>query len=73
VTTMNNDLLTVTDACKLLGIHPNTLRRADKEGTIRVIRTPGGRRRVPRSEVERLLSRGQPVENIPFGDPPTEA
>jgi putative resolvase len=53
-------LLTVTEACKLLQISPSTLRRADENGTIRVIRTPGGRRRVPMSEVLRYL--GQDTE-----------
>ena len=50
---MNDQLLTVTEACKLLQIAPSTLRRADANGTIRVIRTPGGRRRIPMSEVQR--------------------
>lgn len=53
---MNEELLTVSEACKLMQIHPSTLRRADKAGAIRVIRTPGGRRRIPRSEVERYLA-----------------
>jgi len=29
-------------ACNQLGVHPNTLRRWDKEGKIRTMRTPGG-------------------------------
>ena len=57
---MNDQLLTVTEACKLLQIAPSTLRRADANGTIRVIRTPGGRRRVPMSEVQRYLSQRTP-------------
>jgi len=57
---MNDQLLTVTEACKLLQIAPSTLRRADANGTIRVIRTPGGRRRVPMSEVQRYLSQRIP-------------
>lgn len=52
-------LLTVTQACKLLQISPSTLRRADANGTIRVIRTPGGRRRVPMSEVMRYMEQKQ--------------
>lgn len=52
---MNDKLLTVTEACKLLQISPSTLRRAGANGTIRLIRTPGGRRRVPMSEVTRYL------------------
>ena len=57
---MNDQLLTVTKECKLLQIAPSTLRRADANGTIRVIRTPGGRRRVPMSEVQRYLSQRTP-------------
>jgi len=48
-------LLTLSEACKRLGIHPNTLRKWDRQGKIRVVRTVGGRRRVPEDEVERLM------------------
>ena len=48
-------LLTLKEACKLLGIHPNTLRKWDKQGKIRVVRTVGDRRRIPESEVKRLM------------------
>jgi len=51
-------LLTLKETCKLLGIHPNTLRRWEKEGKIRVVRTPKGRRRIPESEVNRLMGIG---------------
>jgi predicted site-specific integrase-resolvase len=37
-----------------LGVHPNTLRKWDREGKISVVRTVGGRR-IPQSEVERLM------------------
>jgi putative resolvase len=59
------DLLTVTEACAILGIHPSTLRRAANAGKIKIVRTPGGRRRIPRSEVERLKT--------PTQETPTEA
>lgn len=52
---MEERLLTLKEACERLGIHPNTLRRWEKEGKIRVIRTPKGRRRIPESEVKRLM------------------
>lgn len=59
---MNEKLYTMTEACKILHISPSTLRRADKAGTIRCVRTPGGgRRRIPESEIRRLLSIGQEV------------
>jgi putative resolvase len=52
---MPERLLTLQEACRRLGIHPNTLRRWDKQGKIRVVRTVGGRRRIPESELERLM------------------
>ncbi|RDD53152.1 MAG: IS607 family transposase [Candidatus Korarchaeota archaeon NZ13-K] len=52
---MTERLLTLSEACKRLGIHPNTLRKWDRQGKIRVVRTVGGRRRVPEDEVERLM------------------
>ncbi|MEM2778978.1 MAG: helix-turn-helix domain-containing protein, partial [Candidatus Jordarchaeales archaeon] len=48
-------LLTLSEACEGLGVHPNTLRKWDKQGKIRVVRTVSGRRRIPESEVERLM------------------
>jgi putative resolvase len=52
---MPEKLLTLQEACRRLGVHPNTLRKWDKQGKIRVVRTIGGRRRIPESEVERLM------------------
>ena len=49
------ELLTPKEAGKLLGVSTRTIQRWDKEGLIRVIRTPKGRRRIPKSEVLRLL------------------
>jgi len=52
---MSEKLLTLREACRRLGVHPNTLRKWDREGKISVVRTVGGRRRIPQSEVERLM------------------
>jgi len=52
---MSERLLTLQEACRRLGVHPNTLRKWGKQGKIRVVRTVGGRRRIPESEVERLI------------------
>ncbi|MCQ5340226.1 MAG: IS607 family transposase [Candidatus Methanomethylicia archaeon] len=52
---MSERLLTLQEACRRLGVHPNTLRKWDKQGKIRIVRTVGGRRRIPESEVERLM------------------
>ncbi len=48
-------LYTVKRASEILGVHPKTIQKWDREGKIRVIRTPGGRRRIPESEIKRLL------------------
>jgi len=49
------ELLTPKEAGKLLGVSTRTIQRWDKEGLIKVIRTPKGRRRIPKSEVFRIL------------------
>lgn len=43
------------EATKILGVSLKTLQRWDKAGEIKIVRTPGGRRRVPESELKRLL------------------
>ncbi|KAA9023870.1 IS607 family transposase [Niallia endozanthoxylica] len=50
-------LLLMKEATKLLGFTTKTIQRWDNEGKIRIIRTPGGRRRIPLSEVERLMGK----------------
>jgi len=50
-------LYTVSEACSLLHIHPNTLRRWDKEGKIKVVRHGRGHRRVPEEEIARVLQK----------------
>jgi putative resolvase len=47
---MSERLLTLREACRRLEVHPNTLRRWDREGKIRVVRTVGGGRGIPESE-----------------------
>ncbi|MCL4307214.1 MAG: IS607 family transposase [Candidatus Thermoplasmatota archaeon] len=48
-------LYTVRDACKILQIHPTTLRMWDREGKIRCVRMQNNFRRVPESEINRVL------------------
>ncbi|EHP83723.1 IS607 family transposase [Methanotorris formicicus] len=48
-------LYTMKEACKLLGVHIKTLQRWDREGKIKCVRTVGNRRRVPESEIKRIL------------------
>jgi len=49
-------LLTPKEAGKLLGVSTKTIQRWDKSGLIKVVRTPNGRRRIPLSEIKRILS-----------------
>ena len=49
-------LLTPKEASKLLGVSTRTIQRWDKQGLIKVVRTPKGRRRIPLSEIKRILS-----------------
>ena len=48
-------LYTLKEAKKLLGVTTKTIQRWDREGKIRVVRTIGGRRRIPESEIKRIL------------------
>ena len=47
------------EAADMLGVSVKTIQRWDKSGKIRAVRTAGNQRRVPRSEVSRLLQQGQ--------------
>ena len=49
------DLLSVSAAADLLGVHVDTVRRWTDEGKLPEVRTPGGHRRIPREAVERVL------------------
>ncbi|MCS5696646.1 IS607 family transposase [Desulfofundulus thermocisternus] len=49
------------EAIKILGVSLKTLQRWDKAGKIKIVRTPGGRRRVPESEIKRLLGEKEPL------------
>jgi len=60
---MMDRLFTLKEACRILGIHPNTLRKWDRNGKIRVVRTIGGRRRIPESEIKRLLGINESTNN----------
>ena len=52
---MKEKLYTVKQASEILGVHPKTIQKWDREGKIKTVRTPGGRRRIPESEIKRLL------------------
>ncbi len=50
----NKDMLRVSEAAKILGISPQTLRNWEKSGRITAQRSPGGQRYYRLSEVRRL-------------------
>jgi excisionase family DNA binding protein len=54
-TAQEHEWLTLSDASKLLGVHPATLRQWSDEGKVRIFRTPGGHRRFSRTDIERML------------------
>lgn len=52
---MTERLYTIKEAKELLGVTTWTIQQWDREGKIKCVRTVGGRRRVPESEIKRLL------------------
>lgn len=51
-------MFTAGEAAQKLGVHVSTIQRWDREGKLRVVRTAGGKRRVPESEIQRILGVG---------------
>ncbi|MEE3956055.1 isochorismatase family protein [Peribacillus frigoritolerans] len=72
---MYENLLNISDAAKLLGVSPSTLRRLEKNGNIeeyglKVIYTPGGQRRYIQDDIQQLYSNQGFSEQIGFGEKP---
>jgi excisionase family DNA binding protein len=63
VSTKDPAWVTLTEACRLLGVSPSTVRRWADSGMIRTFVTPGGHRRFSRAGLEALLP------NRPTGRP----
>ena len=60
---MDSLLLTAQQVGERYGLHRNTLYAWEQQGLLHPIRTPGGRRRYHRDEIERLLTlEPQPVQ-----------
>lgn len=57
-------LLTVRAAAERLGVGYSTLKRWVLTGRVRTMRTEGGHHRVPDTEIERLLSRGEAARTL---------
>ena len=72
---MYNNLLNISEASKLLGVSPSTLRRLEKNGQIEeyglmVIYTPGGQRRYIFDEIQQLFSNQGFSGQVGFGENP---
>lgn len=58
------EYLTLTQACELLQVHPNTLRNWDKNGTLKAIRIGAGKlRRYKKEEILALLEMNEGTES----------
>jgi putative resolvase len=57
-------LLRPGEAARRLGLTVTTLQRMDRAGRLRVVRTMGNRRRIPESEVHRLM--GEREQRLPI-------
>lgn len=51
---VDDELVPIGTAARLLGVTVGTIRRWDEAGHITAVRTPGGQRRFRRSEIARL-------------------
>ncbi|HEY7667491.1 MAG TPA: TOBE domain-containing protein [Actinomycetota bacterium] len=58
------DSYRIGEAAAILGVRVETLRRWESEGKLTTVRTQGKQRRVPASEVARLLSETRTTEPI---------
>lgn len=54
--TNENDFLSFTDAARLIGVIPDTLRKWRAKGLVDAVELPNGTFKVARSEVERILT-----------------
>ncbi|MEM4326309.1 MAG: helix-turn-helix domain-containing protein [Candidatus Pacearchaeota archaeon] len=51
------ELLTLSEACRILKVHPNTLRKWDKKGILKAVRFgQRGDRRYKREDIVRLVN-----------------
>lgn len=61
---MGNDknLLKISEAAKLLGVHPETLRRWDRSGKLKaVVISSRGDRRYQRADLEKFIAKAKKI------------
>lgn len=51
----------IGQAAEAIGVRVETLRRWERDGKLRTVRTPGGQRLVPAAEIARLLAERRPA------------
>ena len=51
-------MLSISQAAKIVGVHPNSLRNWERQGKIKPVRLPSGQRRYSLSEINRILETG---------------
>ncbi len=55
--TKKGDIITLAEACAILGLHPNTLRKWDNKGYLKAIRFGTRKdRRYRKSDIQKLLN-----------------
>ncbi len=54
---INDIMISIKQASEKIGVHPQTLRKWEKEGKITPSYTPGGKRRYSSSEIEKFTNR----------------
>jgi molybdopterin-binding protein len=57
----------IGDAAALLGVRIETLRRWEREGKLRTLRTSGGQRVIPAEEIARLLNERRAKTKVEVG------
>lgn len=56
--------LTPAEAARRLGVHPRTLVRWSRAGVVTPYTTPGGQRRYPSEQLDRLMERRQTDDRL---------
>ena len=64
--TKNPESLSLGKASKVLGVSQNALRMWDDQGKLKTFRTPGGQRRVPLFEIQRIQNSLEPEVTLAY-------